>query len=52
MPNRDEILCLLLNHGGDLCIKDNDGKTPLNILRSVDGQLYDIITHDHLCKSK
>ena len=52
LQNREEILLLLLNYGGDLYIKDNKEQTPMSILQSLDSSLYHKVVQEHLCTSK
>jgi len=52
LQNREEILLLLLNYGGDLYIKDNKEQTPMNILQSLDSSLYHKVIQKHLSTSK
>ena len=46
------LLRKLLSYGGDLYQKDNNGRTPINILQTEDKSFYSCIVRDHLCTSK
>ena len=52
LQNREEIVLLLLDHGGDLYIKDNKEQTPISILQLLDSSLYHKVVQEHLCTSK